>query len=1253
MSQDNQDRKNLEKRLAELRINFLKSLPYRLTELAVAWKDLKTAILPEGPLRSMQGVLHNLAGAGGTFGFHEISQQARVFELALNPLIRSKKKLNREQTAQLQVLLKSLQNELKKPLQQHVFSYQNQPIIPSVRSPLRQGDTRTIILVDDDPLLVQELSLKLNVAGYQVKSFQDPIQFLNDDSDDVPSAIMMDMVFQQQGYSGGMLLDRYKQEHDFTIPMIVISVRNDVEARLEALRNGAGHYFTKPLHIQELIHLLDEITAPDPPDPYKILIVDDDPMIAEFYQLTLQADGMSASVITDPLKVLDRIMSDPPELILLDVNMPECDGLELAALIRQERKLSTIPIVFLSKNTTFRVRAHALEIGADDYLMKPIAPEVLIHSVRARAKRARDLQQTSKRLQENEQRMQNILQSVNDVIWSAQPEDNQLLFISDAVEKILGYSAGHFLNLGSDWRHFIHPEYVEKVAVNWKLLEQQQYLRLIYKVLRADGTVRWVEEQIQYLRNEEGVPTRIDGLIRDLTNQKEAEERILLRLLYEHEMAKFTAVIQKEGDLEKALKHLLRASDASRVYLFENYKEFDRHTCLRLRSEVVQDNVPQLIKNYELLRCQYDDLSFLYRELSQGKAINSLVENLPEAEQRMLSEHGVLAVLMIPVYVDNQWWGFIGFDECRKKRRWGHDDVSLLQSAADIVGSFLQHQEMMEENKYQAALLHSTAEIARLILTASDMTASINESVKLLGEVSESDGVFIFLNTPEECVGGAGMRQQYAWTRDEYWQESKKAELQQLDCLQAFPRWIRKLSKNEVIQSLVMRLPVDEREVLESLGISHILLVPFRTETEFDGFLTITHMGETRDWSDSTTNIIRTVAAILGGSLSREQTRQELAKAKIEAEQASQAKSSFLGKMSHEIKTPLNAITGFSRLLLEKETNEERQEFITHIMEAGDKLLLLVDDILDITKVDTGKTVLELVPFSLNELMDDLYNAHRCKAVEKQLDFQVSLPEDPLLLVGDPAKITQVLMNLLSNALKFTQKGFIKLAAREIARNGEQILLSFSVQDSGIGIDPSVLSTVFDAFQQGDSSLTRPYDGTGLGLTICKKLVQLMQGTIYCETKVGEGSTLICEIPLILVEESKPAIINEEKLVDKKILVVEDNLINQKLIVRLLEHSKLAIVVAENGKVALEQMKKHPDIDLILMDMHMPVMSGIEAVTEIRLHDEWNNKPVIALTASPLKEDIEKCLQAGMNDYLEKPVNSKSLLQLIHKWLRL
>lgn len=357
--------------------------------------------------------------------------------------------------------------------------------------------------------------------------------------------------------------------------------------------------------------------------------------------------------------------------------------------------------------------------------------------------------------------------------------------------------------------------------------------------------------------------------------------------------------------------------------------------------------------------------------------------------------------------------------------------------------------------------------------------------------------------------------------------------------------------------------------------------------------------------------------------------------------------------MSHEIKTPLNVITGFSRLLLEKETNEERQEFITHIMEAGDKLLLLVDDILDITKVDTGKTVLELVPFSLNELMDDLYNAHRCKAVEKQLDFQVSLPEDPLLLVGDPAKITQVLMNLLSNALKFTQKGFIKLAAREIARNGEQILLSFSVQDSGIGIDPSVLSTVFDAFQQGDSSLTRPYDGTGLGLTICKKLVQLMQGTIYCETKVGEGSTLICEIPLILVEETKPAIINEEKLVDKKILVVEDNLINQKLIVRLLEHSKLAVVVAENGKVALEQMKKHPDIDLILMDMHMPVMSGIEAVTEIRLHDEWNNKPVIALTASPLKEDIEKCLQAGMNDYLEKPVNSKSLLQLIHKWLRL
>ena len=379
-------------------------------------------------------------------------------------------------------------------------------------------------------------------------------------------------------------------------------------------------------------------------------------------------------------------------------------------------------------------------------------------------------------------------------------------------------------------------------------------------------------------------------------------------------------------------------------------------------------------------------------------------------------------------------------------------------------------------------------------------------------------------------------------------------------------------------------------------------------------------------------------------------------KLKIKAEETAKIKSEFLANMSHEIRTPMNGIIGMSYLALQTKLNNKQRDFIEKIDNSAKNLLGIINNILDISKIEAGKLALEKIDFELHEVINGSINLLSFKMEEKNLDFKLDYEDNiSTLYHGDSLRLSQILNNLLSNAVKFTSNGTISLSISKVNQNRFQ----FKIKDTGRGLTKEEQKNVFTAFIQADGTSSRQYEGTGLGLTISKQLVEMMNGKIWVESSYGKGSTFIFEIELKeLVDkyhtpiESTLTQANEitkemSLLAGKRILVAEDNLINQEIILGLLESSEIIIDIADNGEEAVELHQKN-DYTLILMDIQMPILDGYEAAKIIREKDK--KIPIIAVTASAMKEDVEKTLESGMNDHINKPIEVTKLYQILLKY---
>lgn len=379
-------------------------------------------------------------------------------------------------------------------------------------------------------------------------------------------------------------------------------------------------------------------------------------------------------------------------------------------------------------------------------------------------------------------------------------------------------------------------------------------------------------------------------------------------------------------------------------------------------------------------------------------------------------------------------------------------------------------------------------------------------------------------------------------------------------------------------------------------------------------------------------------------------------KEKEVAEQSAKLKQEFIANMSHEIRTPMNAIVGMTRLLQEKNPRADQSKYLDAITQSADNLLVIINDILDFSKIEAGKITIESVSFSLKQILKNVVTLLRFKAIEKGIDIRFDFTENvPEHLIGDPTRLTQVLMNLAGNAVKFTEKGSVQIVCRNVELEGDCVKMAFDVIDTGIGISEEYVGKIFESFTQAGTDVARKFGGTGLGLTISKQLVELMGGSVEVKSKIGEGTTFTFILPFQIGEgdfkqsqDDFTIAVNDLEILNlSKILLVDDNEFNRIVAVDTLKSiaPNMSILEAQSGMEAIEKLKTN-EIDLVLMDIQMPKMSGIEATLFIRnkLEAPLNRIKIIAMTANVMKNDIDSYLQNGMNDHIPKPFHKSELI---------
>ena len=389
-----------------------------------------------------------------------------------------------------------------------------------------------------------------------------------------------------------------------------------------------------------------------------------------------------------------------------------------------------------------------------------------------------------------------------------------------------------------------------------------------------------------------------------------------------------------------------------------------------------------------------------------------------------------------------------------------------------------------------------------------------------------------------------------------------------------------------------------------------------------------------------------------------EETNQKLISAKNDAEEASRTKSRFLANMTHEIRTPLNGVVGISRVLQKTDLNNEQKEMLSLITTSGENLLQIIGDILDFSKHELGKIVLENIDFDINSLLKKVFQLMKFKADENGIEFTYHLPiEMPAVLKGDPLRISQILMNLVNNAIKFTPKGHVKLSVEIVDKTSDSIQLLFRVQDTGIGISEEGKLLLFKEFSQSESSISRKYGGTGLGLVISKNMVDLMHGEIGVTSELNKGTEFWFKVSLKeskIIKDETAQIQAETVPIDLKILLAEDNIINQKVAILILRQFGLKCDVAKDGMEAFNLYKQNK-YELVLMDMQMPNVDGLQSTAMIRTHEKDNSADpvyIVALTANAMAEDKNQCLQSGMNNFLSKPASEKEFRKVLIEAVR-
>ncbi|MDR0350484.1 MAG: response regulator [Coriobacteriales bacterium] len=481
------------------------------------------------------------------------------------------------------------------------------------------------------------------------------------------------------------------------------------------------------------------------------------------------------------------------------------------------------------------------------------------------------------------------------------------------------------------------------------------------------------------------------------------------------------------------------------------------------------------------------------------------------------------------------------------------------------------------------------------------------------------------------------------------------------------PGWFDLFVRGGVINGTAEEMDEGTRNMLAPYGVQAVLAVPVFYQNKFEGFVSFDNCRSMRRFDEDESDILRSASLILLNALVRQEITDSLVEAREDALAGNRAKSEFLSNMSHEIRTPMSAIIGMIAIAKGTDDVTRKNDCLDKMEEASSHLLGIINDVLDMSKIEANKLEICREDFFFSRLIERVLNVSAFQVKQKNLNFTLDLdPNIPEALFGDDQRISQVIANLLSNAIKFTpESGAVTLSSRLLdTPEPRQHHLEIAISDTGIGMDDEQLSRLFQPFQQAESSTARRFGGTGLGLVISKRIVDLMGGSVTVESKPGEGTSFRVILPIeeargdveaVRKPEPAPEDAEEVSFVGRRILLAEDVEVNREIVMALMEPTGVEIDCASNGLEAVELFSQEPErYDLILMDVQMPELDGCDATRRIRaLSSTWARKvPIIALTANVFKEDIEHCLAAGMNGHLGKPFDQAKVFESIQEHLK-
>ena len=1200
-----------------------------------------------------------------------------------------------------------------------------------------------IYLLGLDDTQTEFLTPALEANSYQPGLFPEIDQFADQlvaNDIDTPAAIIMAFEADKNNEISPEALRILSLCCKKAIPVLAISETDDMDMRLLVLRAGASRYLVSPVNTEQLLGLLEDLSPRLPAEPYRILLVDDEDTEIKVHSRILEMAGMQVHAITDPLQTLEVIARFSPDIVLLDIHMPEANGFEIAAIMQE--KYADTPILFLSSEKDISRQLQAINLGGEDFINKPVDPLLFVSSVTTRARRGRERKQllqqlhSSIRLREQEHNAlnQHAIASIADI-------KGNITYINDKFCEISGYDREELIGqnhriVRSDYHP---PEFFQDL---WRTITNGKVWKGEICNRRKDGSQYWVASTIVPFMNEQGKPVQYFSIRTDITELKQVQQALqqqkdrLRRGQLFANIGTWDWNIQtgelvwserigplfgyKEGELETSYDNFLAAvypDDRDIVTnainaCIENDTPYDiehrvvwpdgtvrwlsekgavvrdeNGTALQMLG-VVQDiherkmaksnlaereqqlqeaqkiaHIGSWQANLETGKLKWSDEIYRIFGYEPGsfepstEAFYAMVhpddmEKVKESEKRaeLTGLHDVVHRIICPDGTEKY------VHELAETIKDKDGKVSCLKGTVqDVTEQVLMEQKLARQNELLDMLNQSMASF----VSKGDFKSTMEEMLGMLLSITESE--YGFVGEVNYDRNGQPYIRTYALT-DISWDEASRM-LYQTYIYEGFEFSNMDTLFGEVIKTKQVVISDDPASDPRAGGLpaghpplNNFLGVPVFYANELVGIYGVANRETPYDEDllkflrpfDTTYGVVvysRRVMEL------EEEHRLALIEAKEAAERANHAKSDFLSSMSHELRTPLNAILGFGQLLeYEDALADEHKASVNEITKAGRHLLELINEVLDLARVESGKIELSMEAVEVCPLVDECYAMIESLAQKRGIAMSHTGIKNTFVW-ADSTRLKQALLNLLSNAVKYNREG----GNIHVEVSDDENTLRISVIDTGPGISAEKLPELFLPFNRLDAEDSN-IEGTGIGLTITRRIIELMGGSVDVHSEVGVGSTFWIELPIETVaeEERVEEITNEGSIrtiaePDSQhiVLYIEDNPQNLRLVSQILaKRSHIHLLTAHTPELGIELATERVP-ELILIDINMPGLDGYQVLEILKKNPKLADIPVIAVTANAMPRDIFKGKQAGFTEYVTKPIDVEKFLAVI------